>query len=115
MESMVYAEADEKRDEIIAALIVPDAEAFIELSETRGVEITDALMKEVIGKEVAKVNGEVVGFKQIRKFYLMDHELEKTTTQKVKRYLVKKTPGAALAPAAASSGRVVEASPPSAG
>jgi len=90
LESMVYGEADEKHDEIIAAMIVPDAEAFIELSETRGVEITDALIKEVIGKEVAEVNKELAGFKQIRKFYVMDHEFEKTTTQKVKRYLVKK-------------------------
>jgi hypothetical protein len=39
---------------------------------------------------VANVNGEVAGFKQIRKFYLRDHEFEKTTTQKVKRYMVKK-------------------------
>jgi long-chain acyl-CoA synthetase len=91
MESMVYGEPDEKHDEIIAALIVPDAEAFIELSETRGVEITETLMKDVISKEVANVNGEVAGFKQIRKFYLRDHEFEKTTTQKVKRYMVKKT------------------------
>ncbi len=90
LESMVYGEADEKHDEIIAAMIVPDAEAFIELSETRGVEITDALIKEVIGREVAEVNKELAGFKQIRKFYVMDHEFEKTTTQKVKRYLVKK-------------------------
>jgi len=90
LESMVYGEADEKHDEIIAAMIVPDAEAFIELSETSGVEITDALIKEVIGKEVAGVNKELAGFKQIRKFYVMDHEFEKTTTQKVKRYLVKK-------------------------
>jgi len=91
MESMVYAEPDEKHDEIIAVMVVPDAEAFIELSETRAVEITEDLMKEVIGKEVAAVNSTLPGFKQIRKFHLRDHEFEKTTTQKVKRYLVKKT------------------------
>ncbi len=90
LESMVYGEPDAKQDEIIAALVVPDAEAFIELSETQGVEITEALMKKIIGDEVAKVNNEVTPFKQIRKFYLRDHEFEKTTTQKVKRYLVKK-------------------------
>jgi long-chain acyl-CoA synthetase len=90
LESMVYGEPDEKHDEIIAAQIVPDAEAFIELAETRGMKITDELMKEVIGGEVAKVNKELTGFKQIRKFHLRDNEFEKTTTQKVKRYLVKK-------------------------
>lgn len=91
LESMIYGEPDEKHDEVIAAMIVPDAEAFIEYSETQGVGITDALIKEVIAAEVAKVNSEVAGFKQIRRFYVRDHEFEKTTTQKVKRYLVRKT------------------------
>jgi len=88
LESLVYGERDKKLDEIIAAQIVVDAEAFIELSETRGVEITDQLMRDVIAKEIASVNGEVAPFKQIRKFYIRDREFEKTTTQKVKRYLV---------------------------
>jgi long-chain acyl-CoA synthetase len=42
----------------------------------------------VIGKEIAKVNGQVASFKQIVRFYLRDREFDKTTTQKVKRYLV---------------------------
>ena len=88
MESLVYGEADKKQDEIIAAQIVADAEAFIELSETRGVKITNELLDDVIGKEVAKVNGQVAAFKQIKKFYRRDREFEKTTTQKVKRFLV---------------------------
>ncbi len=88
LESLVYGERDKKQDEIIAAQIVADAEAFIELSETRGVEITGDLMREVIAREIAKANGQVAAFKQIRKFYIRDHEFEKTTTQKVKRYLV---------------------------
>ncbi len=90
LESMVFGEPDEKHDEIIAAQIVPDAEAFIELAETRGIEITGDLIKEVIGREVEHVNKEVAGFKQIRTFTIRDHEFEKTTTQKVKRYLVTK-------------------------
>lgn len=92
LESMVFGEPDEKHDEIIAVQVVPDAEAFIELAERRGIQITDELMKEVIGSEVAKVNKELPGFKQIRKFHLRDSEFEKTTTLKVKRYLVKKIP-----------------------
>jgi long-chain acyl-CoA synthetase len=87
---MVYGEDDKKHDEIIAAQVVVDAEAFIELSETRGKEITNGLMRDVIQKEIAQVNGQVASFKQIRKFYIRDREFEKTTTQKVKRYLVSK-------------------------
>ena len=88
LECMVFGERDPKMGEIIAVQIVPDAEAFIELSETQHVEITSALMQDVVAKEVARVNRDLASFKQIRKFYIRDREFEKTTTQKVKRYLV---------------------------
>ena len=91
MECMVFGERDPKMGEIIAVQIVADAEAFIEMSETRHVEITPALMDEIIAKEVARVNKDFPVFKQIRKFYRRDQEFEKTTTQKVKRYLVQTT------------------------
>ncbi|HEX7572942.1 MAG TPA: AMP-binding protein, partial [Bacteroidota bacterium] len=90
MESLVYGEDDPKQGEIIAVQVVVDAEAFIELAETRGKEITPELMKSVIGDEIASVNKEVPPFKQIRKFYIRDREFEKTTTQKVKRFLAQK-------------------------
>ncbi len=88
LECMVYGQHDQKLGESIAVQIVPDAEAFIELSETRGIPITEQLMREVIGKEVARVNTQVSSFKQISTIYLRDREFDKTTTQKVKRYLV---------------------------
>jgi long-chain acyl-CoA synthetase len=90
MESLVYGEDDPRQGEIIAAQVVVDAEAFIELAETRGKEITPELMKSVIGEEIAVVNREVAAFKQIRKFYIRDREFEKTTTQKVERFLAQK-------------------------
>ena len=90
MESLVYGEDDPKQGEIIAVQVVVDAEAFIELAETRGKQITPELMKSVIGEEIASVNKEVPPFKQIRKFYIRDREFEKTTTQKVKRFLAQK-------------------------
>jgi len=90
LECLIYGEKDPKHDEIIAAQVVPDAEAFIEYAERKGVEITDELMRKIITEEIAKVNGQVATFKQIRKFYVRDREFEKTTTQKVKRYLVQR-------------------------
>ena len=90
LECMVYGEEDQKHGEVIAALILPDAEAFIELSETKDIPITNELMKETVAKEIAKVNRQVSSYKQIVRFHLRDREFEKTTTQKVKRYLVKK-------------------------
>ncbi len=90
LESYVYGEEDAKLNEIIAAQIVVDAEAFIELSELKGVKITPELLHEVIAGEVKKTNLELPGYKQIKKFKIRDQEFEKTTTQKIKRYLVGK-------------------------
>jgi long-chain acyl-CoA synthetase len=87
-ECLVYGEDDPKLDEIIAAQIVVDAEAFIELSESRGVSITPELINEVIGDEVKKANAELSSFKQIKKFAIREEEFEKTTSLKIKRYLV---------------------------
>ncbi len=86
-ECLVYGEDDPKLDEIICAQIVVDAEAFIELSESRKVPITPELINEVLGKEVKKANAELSSFKQIKKFVVREQEFEKTTTQKIKRYL----------------------------
>lgn len=91
-ECMVYGEKDEKKDEVIAAQIVTDAEAFIEYSEKNNVQITPELVNNIISEEIKKVNNELANYKQIRRFYIRDTEFEKTTTQKIKRYLVKQQP-----------------------
>ncbi len=88
LECLVYGEQDKKLGEIIAVQVVVDAEAFIELSESKNIEITPELINKIIADEIAKVNGQTAPFKQIRKFYIRDREFEKTTTQKVKRFLV---------------------------
>lgn len=86
-ECLVYGEDDPKLDEVIAAQIVVDAEAFIELSEARHIPITPELLNEVIGVEIKKANALLANYKQIRKFTIREQEFEKTTTQKIKRYL----------------------------
>jgi long-chain acyl-CoA synthetase len=88
---MVYGESNQKQDEIIAAQIVVDAEAFIGLSESSGVAINDELINKVISEEIDKTNKQLAGYKQIRKYYIREEEFAKTTTQKIKRYLVDKT------------------------
>ena len=90
-ECMVYGEQDEKHTEIIAVQIVTDAESFIEYSEKNNVTITPELVNEIISEAVKETNKELPVFKQIRKFYIRDSEFEKTTTQKIKRFLVKNT------------------------
>ena len=88
LECMVYGEEDEKHDERIAALIVPDTSAFIEYSQKNNVQITPELIDQIISDAVKESNRQLTAYKQIKKFYVHEHELEKTTTQKVKRYAV---------------------------
>ncbi len=90
LESLVYGEEDKKHDEIIAVQIVTDTEAFIEYSEKNNIEITPESINKVISNVIKEVNKELAGYKQIKKFYIRESEFEKTTTQKIKRYLVKK-------------------------
>jgi long-chain acyl-CoA synthetase len=88
LESLVFGEKNEKHDEIIAAQIVIDAESFIEYSEVNNVKITNELIRETIANVIKNANKELPLHKQIKKFYIRDKEFEKTTTQKIKRYLV---------------------------
>lgn len=90
LEFLVYGEEDAKLKEIIAAQIVADAEAFIELSELKGVKITPELLHTVVAEEIRKTNEQLSSYKQIKKFKVRDQESEKTTTQKIKRDLVQK-------------------------
>ncbi|GJQ64300.1 MAG: long-chain-fatty-acid--CoA ligase [Melioribacteraceae bacterium] len=90
LECLVYGEADDKHDEIISAMIVVDAEAFIDVSESTGVQITDELIMEKIGEVIADTNKQLSSYKHIKRFHIREQEFEKTTTQKIKRYLVKK-------------------------
>ena len=66
--------------------IVPDAEAFIELSEKENKPINDLLINDVLQREIDEVNKELAAFKRIRSFVTREQEFEKTTTQKIKRY-----------------------------
>jgi len=90
LESLVYGEKDPKQDEIIAVQLVIDAEAFIEYSEKNKVKITDELIKKTIDSVIKESNKELSSHKQIKKHYIRESEFEKTTTQKIKRYLIKK-------------------------
>jgi long-chain acyl-CoA synthetase len=87
LESLVFGEKDIKQDEIIGAQLVADAEAFIEFAETNKITITDDLIYKTIQDEVDKANKQLAQHKHIKKFYIREKEFEKTTTQKIKRYL----------------------------
>lgn len=87
LESLCFGEKDSKNDEIVATKIVVDTESFIEYSEKNGQPITDELINEIIGNTIRRINENLPIYKQIKKFYIRQKEFEKTTTQKIKRYL----------------------------
>lgn len=91
-ESMVYAGKWQNQKDVISALIYPDPEAFIELAERSGQKITPELLDKTIADVVKEVNKELPSFKRIMTFHLKEREFEKTTTQKIKRYLVSLEP-----------------------
>ncbi len=88
LECLVFGEKDSKQDEIIACKIVVDAEAVIQTAEKANIQITPEFIDEIIKNEIKTTNEELPGYKQIKKYYIQDKEFEKTTTQKIKRYLV---------------------------
>lgn len=87
LESLVYPEIDQKQDEVVAAQIVPDADAFIALAEETGEKISDELIIKIIAGEVEKANKSLASYKRIIRHYIRKDEFVKTTTQKIKRYL----------------------------
>lgn len=89
LESLVYGEHDDKQGETIAVQIVVDAEAFIQISESQNIAIDDSLIKKTIANVIDETNKQLTSYKRIQKFYIRENEFEKTTTQKIKRYLVK--------------------------
>ncbi|MBZ0180020.1 MAG: AMP-binding protein [Melioribacteraceae bacterium] len=88
LESIVFGEKDDKQGEIISAIIVVDTESFLEFAETEKIKLSEKIIDEKIKSEIDKVNKQLALHQQIKKFTIRDREFEKTTTQKIKRYLV---------------------------
>ena len=85
-ESMVYQkENQEKDDTFLAAIIFPD---FEKVKELYG-DISLEKLKDLLWEEIKKVNDKLVNYKHIKEITIREVEFEKTTTQKIKRYLVK--------------------------
>ncbi|MBN2572076.1 MAG: AMP-binding protein [Ignavibacteriales bacterium] len=88
LESVVYGKKDKKWNEIVAAKIVLNFESFIKLATQKKIELEEKFIHSTIGKEIEKINKQLSKFKRIKFFEIQNNEFEKTTTQKIKRYLV---------------------------
>jgi len=88
-EIMVYGHRIGKTAEEVYAVVFPDEEALFALAREQkekplsGTEIEDLIRREILtyGKELAD-------YKRVKKFTLREDEFPKTTTRKIKRYIV---------------------------
>jgi long-chain acyl-CoA synthetase len=88
LESVVFSGKNRDGDEEIRAVIVPNAEKFIEYAQAENRELTGQLVEKIIQDEIRKLNQTLPGHQVIRKVEIQEREFEKTTTQKIKRYLL---------------------------
>lgn len=84
-EAIVLGVEDEKsHDTVVKAKIFPNIEAIKEMLKV-DFPSKEQIM-EVITNCIQKINSKIPNYKHIKGFKIVDKELEKTTTQKIKRY-----------------------------
>jgi long-chain acyl-CoA synthetase len=100
LECLVWGEAhrDPNRDVEVQALVVPNTEYFISQGLEKMGAVDDALVEEIIQREVKERCQGLAPFKRVSKLTIRNEEFEKTTTKKIKRYLYITTPRAVGAP-----------------
>ena len=81
VESLVYGRDGSKTELVLGAKIVYNKEVMEEKFGTKTEEY-----KDIIWEEIKNINKDLSGFKRIKEIIVTDEPLEKTTTQKVKRF-----------------------------
>ncbi len=88
LESMVYGRvSDSAKGEEVCAVIVPDHEFLA--ARFPGKQIEDKRLLDLIAMEVKKTNQSLASYKRIKSFEIINEELPKTSTKKIKRHLFK--------------------------
>ena len=82
-ECIVSGDIDEKGNTVVFARIFPDTKAISAFHGNRNVDEED--ISEAVSDAVKAVNGQVVSYKMIKKFEIVNKEFAKTTTSKIKR------------------------------
>lgn len=85
-ESMVYSRDDSETDTMLAAKIVYDPEEMERVFPNKEKDE----YQELIFEAIKEINKDLSTFKHIKKIEITDEPMEKTTTQKIKRYVEKK-------------------------
>lgn len=82
-----YREPTEDTGERVGLLVVPNQEVFDAMEDRTGKRLTDQQIEERVQADVRKQMDELSGYKRPRRIQIRFEEFEKTTTQKIKRYL----------------------------
>lgn len=88
LESAVYGAKGPNGDEEICVMVVPNAETFLEHAEKTHTRVTKEWIEDVVNQEIRALNRRLPLYKQIRRVRIKDSEFEKTTSMKIKRYLL---------------------------
>ena len=75
--------------EEVQAVILPDMDKLADWVTKNNTELNDAVVYEIIGREVESWGNLLTPHKRIAKYYIADCELPKTATKKIKRFAVK--------------------------
>jgi len=84
---MIWGKKTDAGREEVAALIYPDFEALAAHLNKSANSITDDDIKSVVDAEVKTLCAGLADFKRVKHVEYVRHELEKTSTKKIKRYL----------------------------
>lgn len=88
-EIMVYGHRIGKTAEEVYAVIFPDEEALFALAQgQKDKPLTAGEIEGLIRREIQTYGKELADYKRVKKFTLREDEFPKTTTRKIKRYIV---------------------------
>ncbi len=85
LESMVFGKHVESGGEEVCAVIVPDFETLAQRKDQESLD--EQRLNKLMDAEVKKVNRLLASYKRIKHFYVINEELPKTSTKKIKRHL----------------------------
>lgn len=88
-EIMVYGHKIGKTAEEVYAVVFPDEEALFTLArEQKDRPLSAGEVEDLIRRDIQTYGKELADYKRVKKFTLREDEFPKTTTRKIKRYIV---------------------------
>ena len=82
-----YRDPGEETGERVGLIAVPDQEVFDALEESEGTRLTEEQIEETLRTDIREKLADLSDYKRPRKIEVRFEEFEKTTTQKIKRYM----------------------------